>query len=961
MSLRPKIPKVITSTPKKSSRLEDPTAAFPSSLSPIVHPLTSNPSIVSKKSSATLLDEKNSKHDLEEKRSQLVNSRQKSLDISSLSVMPLSEQFPSINEMKNVRTEEIADKFFADDSSVRKSYWFPELVTRLGVDPSNMVHVLKMFDENQEQYGVNDLRAEAFLTPGDGKEMDISSIWDQADGIGESRFGNFKNRCGQTRMEDDDYASSDDENPFVGDSWVTNRSGFIDTSIPNFHRARVYASGRRRGTVNVIEELHSMKSDLEDKITEHQFKVNQLKNAATVLEGSALKFNEISGDVKQRLRDLLEEFDEYESCASEWQILKKNTENGLKSLAEFRKHLELIHRSQDSDINENMNEADFEKYMQSLHDLAPTRAYLERLSPNHSLIKKIDMNMKMATEKILFKFQQTLCNSDLKPILLGDAIRIEIEKIKDLSDEEVPFAAEPVELIDYSASAYDQLVLMSKWLTECRNIPATKNIDFTHVYHQIRDEIMSRSLRNFSTYMRNNSETWVLAPFGQQYRKDPESIGGLEAKSSLGASLGTLRRNLDAKKRKASQKINSSGKLGSSCLSMEVVLDLDRFVVKSMAVLKLIQVEASLIRDIIPEVDQALVFERIVNSSMIALVEKAKKVIKIVTAFHDGQDYQSVLYVLNSLSNLENLLPAYQRLLSVVSELNFSRWLDTIGLFESSAWHGIEMFLERIRRPESSAVPVDGAVHELAIRAMALVSNMHTWTDLCSRLFANRTRRDEEFTGTDPDEAFPRFLSTILSTVNSTVVTRSHMYSDVYLACIFRINNHSYILNSLRATPSLLEEIKRVEPGIEQYLIGQIQNSQVEYQKCWYTFLDACRELLNHEVAVSPLRKGYQSQSELSSKEREMMKNRCTIIRKEIDEIYKKQVEYNVPDSVVRNDLIQMNKELIGSQYTSFYENYIHIDFTSNKKKYIPFTPNDFMIMLGHFFVGGAKNIPQNV
>ena len=75
---------------------------------------------------------------------------------------------------------------------------------------------------------------------------------------------------------------------------------------------------------------------------------------------------------------------------------------------------------------------------------------------------------------------------------------------------------------------------------------------------------------------------------------------------------------------------------------------------------------------------------------------------------------------------------------------------------------------------------------------------------------------------------------------------------------------------------------------------------------------------------------------------------------KALEEIYRVQKTYAMPDGELRASLIAENKEYMVPRYTLFYEKYSNLNFTKNKAKYLKYEPVDVAALLDKFFDASA-------
>ena len=70
--------------------------------------------------------------------------------------------------------------------------------------------------------------------------------------------------------------------------------------------------------------------------------------------------------------------------------------------------------------------------------------------------------------------------------------------------------------------------------------------------------------------------------------------------------------------------------------------------------------------------------------------------------------------------------------------------------------------------------------------------------------------------------------------------------------------------------------------------------------------------------------------------------------------MYRTQSRYAIPDTELRDDLKQENKEYILPFYRQFLRTYRNTNFTKNPEKYIKYTESDIADFVNKFFDSSA-------
>lgn len=71
---------------------------------------------------------------------------------------------------------------------------------------------------------------------------------------------------------------------------------------------------------------------------------------------------------------------------------------------------------------------------------------------------------------------------------------------------------------------------------------------------------------------------------------------------------------------------------------------------------------------------------------------------------------------------------------------------------------------------------------------------------------------------------------------------------------------------------------------------------------------------------------------------------------KELEEVFRSQKGYAVPDAELRKALKRENKEFVIPSYRIFLEKYEKLNFTKNRDKYMKYTVQDVEAIIDKFF-----------
>jgi len=227
---------------------------------------------------------------------------------------------------------------------------------------------------------------------------------------------------------------------------------------------------------------------------------------------------------------------------------------------------------------------------------------------------------------------------------------------------------------------------------------------------------------------------------------------------------------------------------------------------------------------------------------------------------------------------------------------------------------------DNIKNDTSKTLSIDGTVYELT-------SN----TVNCFKRFINYKKPIEQMlTDIQNDD--------IIDTLISMLETKSHGYKKDSLARIFLINNYNYILKNIQNS-KLSEMISGdIGPKFNEIIKAQINTYMQSWNNCVLSLMD-----------VTYVKDG-SIKTSLNKSQKQTIKESFKSFNNKFDEIYKVHKAYSIPDTELRNQILNEIKQVIIPMYSRFYKKYQSIDFTKNPSKYIQWTNENIEDALNKLF-----------
>ncbi|XP_068689982.1 exocyst complex component 7-like [Montipora foliosa] len=247
-------------------------------------------------------------------------------------------------------------------------------------------------------------------------------------------------------------------------------------------------------------------------------------------------------------------------------------------------------------------------------------------------------------------------------------------------------------------------------------------------------------------------------------------------------------------------------------------------------------------------------------------------------------------------------------------------------------------------------MPSDGTVHELTKNTLIFMEKLLPFVETVGSMLVTLQEDQSGNFFTRDTELFIRvvaeYVQRVLGALGLNLELKARVYEAPTLSSLFLLNNYNYIVKALQRSGllALLQESGIAE--VEKQCQELINEHKTTYQKCWSKVLNFLLEMDKPILS----QKGWDEQTKLKDKQRQLIKDKFKGFNTEFDELHQIQKTYAVPDTQLRDQLRNENIDLILPLYTSFIEKYRNLHFTKNPEKYIKYTAEEVEAKLKTFF-----------
>lgn len=602
--------------------------------------------------------------------------------------------------------------------------------------------------------------------------------------------------------------------------------------------------------------------------------------------------------------------------------LQRRQENIDKTLTLLEEVVSLYTVSQQAEPKIAKGPGDLKPFIEALEQIETALEYFERHSPH---------NPEAALLQSLFSTGASSLQTEFEALLARHSRPITPVAILDMVDaDEAPAAQyEPL-----PPRVVEDLALMSAWLRK-RNL--TQHLD---IYARLRSRNLQRSMQGLREHQKASSGTsGSLAP--------PHGPG---SSPQLGGRKSRVPRKLH-------EALMRGLRRGSEATPAEAPRDdlvdqeVDAYLTALTALCKLMQSERTLLQQVLGSADgkepAALPLERVVLPALEATTAEGEALANRVKRCVARHDFVTVLCLFPVLQHVRALRRDYDALLAgPTGQPGTTAAARLPGLavtLQTTLNKALEELVDSVKSDPEGKMPRDGTVHELTSNVMVVLEQLLGFVEAAGAVLAVWDLASFSQSRDPNRAALAQYVTRVLSALNLTLHNKSAKYEDTALQAVFRLNNLHYVLRALTRS-GLLEVVEGYESSLGQQYLDQIRDQKRLYSQSWSRVLHYVLEV---DRPLSPSAK-------LKDKDRQTIKDKFTGFNRELDELFRVQKAYAVPDVELRESLKRDNKEFVLPKYKLFYDKYTAVPFTKNPDKYLKYSPLDVSNLIDRFFDAAA-------
>lgn len=593
--------------------------------------------------------------------------------------------------------------------------------------------------------------------------------------------------------------------------------------------------------------------------------------------------------------------------------LQRRQENIDRTLALLEEVLQLYGVSQMAKpkISQGPSDQNLGPFLEAMEQVEKARDYFDNNSPHNIEANLLEQLFTEGLASLQAEFEALLARHSrpVAPVAILDLV-------EDCPSPNIP---EPL-----AASVVADLARISSWL---RKRGVSEHLD---AYATQRSRILVRSMQGLREHHKTGSASSGSLPPSASPQLSANRKGRVPRRLHE-ALLRGLRRATDAGLQEPTR---------DELLDQEV----DAYLTTLTALCRLMQAEDRLLRHVLgPE--PPLPLERVVLAALEAVTQEGEALAGRVKRCVARHDFVSVLCLFPVLQHVRSLRKDYDSLLTgpTSGRAAAARLPSLAVTLQTTLNKALEELVDSVKGDPEGKMPRDGTVHELTSNVMVVLEQLLGFVEAAGAVLAVWDLASFSQSRDPNRAALAQYVTRVLSALNLTLHNKSARYEDQALQAVFRLNNLHYVLRAL-VRSGLLEVVQGYEPTLGEQYEEQIRDQKRLYSQSWSRVLHYVLELDRPVAAGAKLR----------DKDRQGIKDKFTGFNRELEELYRVQKAYAVPDVELRESLKRDNKEFVLPKYKLFYDKYSALPFTKNPDKYLKYTPLQVSNLIDQFFDAAA-------
>ncbi|XP_064602319.1 exocyst complex component 7-like [Liolophura sinensis] len=695
-------------------------------------------------------------------------------------------------------------------------------------------------------------------------------------------------------------------------------------------------------------DIAVLKAEIDAKLDKEVTNLNLMKDTLYKSSNTTQNMLTILSSFESRLKRLN---DNIVPLYQETDNLRRRQENIEKTMGALDNVLSYYHVAKEVEdaIRDGPTTCGLDKYLLLMNRLLKAKNYFTENSPGSPELSGVSLLFDEGKDNIQQEFKSTLSRHGrpVRPMIILNLLGGDDDIVSQGSHD-----SDNTVLEHFPEKEMGELGEMARWLVTDGN-----TTDFLKVYSASRSSILQQSLQGLKDHLKSSS----LGSASFHIQSSPATSGKLRTAKET-PTRKSIKRTLFMNKAskalikspfEAGNKRQISASLETTREETWSDVELEFYITQLTALLKLIQSEAQLMTNIIPEKHQRTVLDDTIQQAMEMVISEGELIAVNVRKAMGRHEYTSVLNVFPIIRHIRSIKSDFDLTLEGLNTNTRTKLTSLLSSLDTTGAKGLDAFVDSIKAdPErASNMPKDGTVHELTNHVMIFLEQLLEYADAAGVMLLRHDDPAGTSMGADPEKAKKKiadYVMKVLSSLGLNLTNKAETYGDATLRAIFMLNNYNYMLKSLKRS-GLLELVHIADNQVEQAFNDKILENKKLYSESWSRVLHYILEV-HKPISVQRTSSPDVANLKLKDKDKQNIKDKFTGFNKELEDICRIQKSYAIPDSDLRQTLIRDNKDYITPKYKMFRDKYTAVNFTKNPDKYVKYTVDQVSRLLDTFF-----------
>ncbi|XP_045575768.1 exocyst complex component 7 isoform X2 [Salmo salar] len=368
-------------------------------------------------------------------------------------------------------------------------------------------------------------------------------------------------------------------------------------------------------------------------------------------------------------------------------------------------------------------------------------------------------------------------------------------------------------------------------------------------------------------------------------------------------------------------------------------IEIETYMACITAFLSLAKSEYTMVSKVFP-LNCSNTFETLIQVALNQLIQNGENIVSSVRRACSHHDYTALVAMLPVLGRLLEEDKEFNTLLKCTTSGTLAKLSKLITSMKTLAVRALKDFSAQVKsNPDRESMSKDGTVHEFNSNTILFLQQLLSFADAVRSILyphdvdsdtvtmevsssvqvdiQHDTDADEseeqpsdsqESKGNDNQRALSPYVCKVLEHLQYNLQSKAKVYEDHALGAIFLLNNYNYILKSM---------------------------------KNWLKVTECLTE--NNLPTFKPGDK-------LKEKDCQVIKDKFKSFNEGLEELYKAQKAWAIPDREQRQAICQAQREMVSKAYTAFLLRCDHADFSKHPERYHKYSPAQVEEMIVRLF-----------